>query len=63
VLFDLWRVRHRASNLWPHTPPFEHYPHGFPEGIDWVFGNGEPAIEQGQPTEALAGEVLRARTA
>ncbi len=63
VLFDLEHVRDRATDLWPHTPPSEHYPHGFPEGIDWVFVNGEAAVEQGQPTEALAGEVLRARTA
>jgi N-acyl-D-amino-acid deacylase len=59
VLFDLPRVRDRASDLWPHTPPFEHYPHGFPEGIDWVFVNGIAAVEQGQPAETLSGEVLR----
>lgn len=59
VLFDLERVRDRATNLWPHPAPFEHYPHDFPEGIDWVFVNGTPAVEDGHPTEALAGQVVR----
>jgi N-acyl-D-amino-acid deacylase len=59
VLFDLPKVRDRATNLWPHEPPFENYPHGYPEGIDWVFVNGEVAIQDGAPTGALAGSVLR----
>src|SRR5213594_4620970 len=32
VVFDLARVRDRATNRWPHTYPFENYPHGYPEG-------------------------------
>jgi len=59
VVFDLPRVRDRATNLWPHTHPFENYPHGHPEGIDWVLVNGTVAVEQGEPTGALAGRVLR----
>ena len=61
VVFDLARVHDRATNLWPHTYPFENYPHGHPEGIDWVFVNGRPAIEEGEPTGARAGIVLRHR--
>jgi len=59
VVFDLPRVRDRATNLWPHAFPFENYPHDYPEGIDWVLVNGSLAVEDGQPTGALAGQVLR----
>jgi N-acyl-D-amino-acid deacylase len=59
VVFDLPRVRDRATNLWPHTYPFENYPHDFPEGIDWVLVNGQLAVEAGQPTGSLTGRVLR----
>lgn len=59
VVFDLPRVRDRATNRWPHTYPFENYPHEYPEGIDWVLVNGSVAVEEGQPTGALAGRVLR----
>jgi N-acyl-D-amino-acid deacylase len=59
VVFDLPRVRDRATNRWPHTYPFENYPHEYPEGIDWVLVNGAVAVEEGRPTGALAGHVLR----
>ena len=59
VVFDLPRVRDRASNLWPHAAPFANYPHGFPEGIDWVVVNGQVAVQDGAPTGVLAGRVLR----
>src|SRR6266581_4045189 len=59
VVFDLPRVRDRATNRWPHTYPFENYPHEYPEGIDWVLVNGAIAVEDGRPTGALAGRVLR----
>lgn len=61
VVFDLPRVHDRATNLWPHTYPFENYPHDFPEGIDWVLVNGQLAVADGKPTGALAGRVLRHR--
>src|SRR5439155_745059 len=35
VVFDLPRVKDRATNRWPHAYPFENYPHEYPEGIDW----------------------------
>src|SRR5437870_6116842 len=59
VVFDLPRVRDRATNLWPPKYPFENYPHGYPEGIEWVLVNGVVAVADGQPTGALAGRVLR----
>ena len=59
VVFDLPRVRDRATNLWPHAFPFANYPHGFPEGIDWVLVNGQVAVRDGQPTGSLSGRVLR----
>src|SRR2546428_829306 len=58
VVFDLSRVRDRATNRWPHTHPFENYPHQYPEGIDWVLVNGTVAVEMGRPTGALSGRVL-----
>jgi len=61
VVFDLSRVRDRATNLWPHAHPFENYPHGYPEGIDWVLVNGAVAVDTGRPTGVLAGHVLRHR--
>ena len=59
VIFDLRRIRDRATNLWPHKYPFENYPHDFPEGIDWVLVNGRLAVEHGRPTGSLSGSVLR----
>ena len=63
VVFDLARIRDRATNLWPHAYPFENYPHGYPEGIDWVLVNGRLAVEEGESTGARAGIVLRHRGA
>ena len=59
VVFDLPRVRDRASNLWPHAYPFANYPHDFPEGIDWVLVNGAVAVQEGRPTGTRSGRVLR----
>jgi N-acyl-D-aspartate/D-glutamate deacylase len=61
VVFDLPRIRDRATNLWPHAAPFENYPHDFPEGIDWVLVNGQVAVEDGRTTDVRAGRVLRRR--
>ena len=59
VVFDLPHVRDRATNLWPHTAPFENYPHNYPEGIDWVLVNGQLAVVDGRPTGSRGGRVLR----
>jgi N-acyl-D-amino-acid deacylase len=50
VVFDLERVRDRATHL---------YPHRYPEGIDYVFVNGILVVEGEQHTNALPGKVLR----
>ena len=34
-------------------------PRRFPDGIDWVFVGGEPAVEEGRSTGALNGRMLR----
>ncbi len=59
VVFDLERVRDRATNLYPHTYPFENYPHRYPEGIDYVFVNGVLVVDGQRHTGALPGRVLR----
>jgi N-acyl-D-amino-acid deacylase len=59
VVFDLERIHDRATNLYPHTYPFENYPHQYPEGIDYVFVNGFLVVDEEQHTGALPGQVLR----
>jgi N-acyl-D-amino-acid deacylase len=61
VILDLERVRDRATNLWPHSFPFENIPHASPEGIDWVVVNGVPVLEDGEHTGELPGRVLKRR--
>jgi N-acyl-D-amino-acid deacylase len=61
VVFDLDRIHDRATNLYPHTYPFENYPHQYPEGIDYVFVNGVKVVEGKEHTGALPGMVLRHR--
>lgn len=62
VVFDLEHVRDRATNLYPHTYPFENYPHQYPQGIDYVFVNGVLVVEEERHTGALPGQVLRRRS-
>jgi N-acyl-D-aspartate/D-glutamate deacylase len=59
VVFDLERIHDRATNLYPHSYPFENYPHQYPEGIDYVFVNGVLVVDGEQHTGALPGIVLR----
>jgi N-acyl-D-amino-acid deacylase len=59
VVFDLARVRDRATNLYPHTYPFGNYPHRYPEGIDYVFVNGVLVVDGERHTGSLPGKVLR----
>jgi N-acyl-D-amino-acid deacylase len=60
-VFDLERVRDRATNLYPHAYPFENIPPRYAEGFDWVFVNGVPVIAEGDHTGELPGRVLRHR--
>ncbi|MGC9334265.1 MAG: N-acyl-D-amino-acid deacylase family protein [Anaerolineae bacterium] len=59
VVFDLARIRDRATALPPHSFPIENYPHRYPEGIDYVFVNGVLVVEGEQHTGALPGCLLR----
>jgi N-acyl-D-amino-acid deacylase len=59
VVFDLDRIHDRATNLYPHTYPFENYPHRYPEGIETVLVNGELVVEKAEHSGALPGKVLR----
>jgi len=59
VVFDLERIHDRATNLYPHTYPFENYPHSYPEGIEYVLVNGQVVVEKAEHTGALPGVVLR----
>jgi N-acyl-D-amino-acid deacylase len=65
VVFDLDRIHDRATNLYPHTYPFENYPHDYPEGIDYVWINGVLVVDgrSAQHTGTLPGKVLRHRAA
>lgn len=59
VVFDLDRIRDRATDRYPYSWPLKNYPHQYPEGIDYVFVNGVPVIKGKRHTGALAGRVLR----
>ena len=61
LVFDLDRVRDRATNPFPHAFPFENIPPRYAEGFDWVVVNGEPVVVDGEHTGALPGRVLRRR--
>jgi N-acyl-D-amino-acid deacylase len=62
VVFDLDRIKDRATNLFPHTYPFENVPHAYPEGIDYVLVNGIVCIENAKHTARLPGQILRNST-
>jgi N-acyl-D-amino-acid deacylase len=59
VVFDLERVRDRATNLYPHSYPFKNYPHQYPEGIDYVFVNGALVVNGEEHTGELPGVVVK----
>lgn len=49
VIFDLENIRDKAT----FTKPFQ-----MAEGMDYVFVNGKPAINAGNPTKAMNGIVI-----
>ncbi len=59
VVFDLESIHDCATNLYPHTYPFENYPHSYPEGIEYVLVNGQVVMEKAEHTGALPGVVFR----
>ena len=60
IVFDLERVHDRATNLYPHSYPFENIPPRHSEGIDHVLVNGQPVVWDGEHTGRRPGRVLRA---
>jgi len=59
VVFDLERVRDRATEPRPFRAPFTNIPPRLPEGMDTVIVNGEAVLDEGIRTGALPGAVLR----
>ena len=59
VVFDLERMRDRATNLYPHNYPFKNFPHRYPEGIDYVFVNGVMVVNGEEHTGEMPGLVLK----
>ncbi|OGO63728.1 MAG: hypothetical protein A2029_11290 [Chloroflexi bacterium RBG_19FT_COMBO_47_9] len=59
VVFDLERMRDRATNLSPHNYPFKNFPHQYPEGIDYVFVNGVMVVNGEEHTGEMPGLVLK----
>jgi N-acyl-D-amino-acid deacylase len=59
VVFDFDKLHDRATNLYPHTYPFDNFPHQYPQGIDYVFVNGCLVVEKGEHTGALPGQILK----
>jgi N-acyl-D-amino-acid deacylase len=63
LVFDLDRIRDRATNPYPHSFPFTNIPHGYAEGMDFVLVNGVVVVDEGEHTGATPGRVLRHRRA
>jgi N-acyl-D-amino-acid deacylase len=59
MIFDLKKIKDRATNRWPHKYPYENFPHKYPLGIPYVIVNGHVAVDGGEQSKTLAGEVLR----
>jgi len=53
TVFDPVTIRNRSTYARPHA---------YSEGIRYVLSNGKPAVDAGELTGALAGEVLTPRT-
>ncbi|MCD6472248.1 D-aminoacylase [Candidatus Aerophobetes bacterium] len=59
TIFNLERMKDKSTNLYPHSYPFKNYPPDYPEGIDYVFINGEIILENGKQRDILPGKILR----
>jgi len=62
VVFDINRIKDRATSRYPYTFPLANFPHKYPEGIEYVLVNGEVVIEKGEHKGFLPGRVLRHKT-
>jgi len=61
VIFDLKKIKDKATGFWPHKYPFQNYPPDYPEGIRYVLVNGKIAVEEEHFTGTLAGKCLDKR--
>ncbi len=59
VVFDIKKIRDRATSRYPYTFPLPNFPHKYPEGIEYVIVNGQVVIEKGEHKGVLPGKVLR----
>jgi len=59
VVFDLDKIKDRATSRYPYSFPLANYPHKYPEGIEYVLVNGQVVIEKGEHIGVLPGKVLR----
>lgn len=59
TMIDIPKLKDRATNRWPHTYPYENFPHRYPEGIPYVIVNGTIGVNNGRQVKVRAGEVLR----
>lgn len=59
VIFNLSKMRDRATCRYPYTFPLLNYPHKYPEGIDYIVVNGRVVVEKGEHKGILPGKVLR----
>jgi len=62
VVFDINKIKDRATSRYPYTFPLANYPHKYPEGIEYVLVNGQVVIEKGEHKGVLPGKVLRHQT-
>jgi N-acyl-D-amino-acid deacylase len=62
VVFDINRIKDRATSRYPYTFPLSNYPHKYPEGIEYVLVNGQVVIEKGEHKGVLPGKVLGHQT-
>jgi len=61
VIFDMNKIKDRATSRYPYTFPLPNFPHNYPEGIEYVLVNGQIVVEKGEHKGLLPGKVLRYR--
>ncbi len=62
VIFDINKIKDRATSRYPYTFPLPNFPHKYPKGIDYVLVNGQVVVEKNEHTGLLPGKVLRHKT-
>jgi len=59
VILDPDTVKDKATSRYPYHFPLPHFPHKYPEGIEYVLVNGEIVVEKNQHKGIFPGKVLR----